>query len=135
LTEGLQLKKIAYLEGVFDGDVKNEADGFDTDVTLATGEMLKLVPDLIAVLGGEMVIAAGQPVAPGAPPTVYTDGQPDPLLDQARDLVLKDRKPSISYIQRKLQIGYNRAARLLEDLETLRVVGPMNASGVREVLA
>lgn len=135
LTEGLQLKKIAYLDGVFDGRDKSEADGFDTDVTLATGEMLKLVPDLIEALGGEMVIAAGQPVAPGAAPAVYIDGQPDPLLDQARDLVIKDRKPSISYIQRKLQIGYNRAARLLEDLETLRVVGPMNASGVREVLA
>lgn len=59
LTEVLQLKKIAFLEGVFDGAGKNDADGFDTDVTLATGEMLKLVPDLIAALGGEMAMEGG----------------------------------------------------------------------------
>lgn len=76
---------------------------------------------------------------PGSEPaggvTTYTDGQPDPLLDQARSIVVADGKASISYLQRKLQIGYNRAARLLEDLEALGVVSHMNAAGLRDVLA
>lgn len=134
LTESMALKKITLLEGVFDSVTdKNEA-GFDADVAIATGELDKLIPELIEALGGEIEPGAALPgtETPGA--TTYIDGQPDPLLDQARDLVVKDRKPSISYVQRKLQIGYNRAARLLEDLEAMQVVGPMNAAGLREVL-
>ena len=119
LTEAMQLKKITFLEGVFDGQKDDAADGFDADVALATGELNKLIPALIEALGGELVIADGQP----ASPTIYSDGQPDPLLEQARALVTApDGKASVSYVQRKLQIGYNRAARLLEDLQTMGVI-------------
>lgn len=59
----------------------------------------------------------------------------DQLIDRTRSLVIESNKASISYIQRKLQIGYNRAARLLEALEIEGVVGPMGASGMRQVLA
>ena len=50
-------------------------------------------------------------------------------------VVLRDRKASTSYIQRRLQIGYNRAASLMERMEKEGIVGPANHVGKREVLA
>ncbi|MFW9596263.1 MAG: DNA translocase FtsK [Macromonas sp.] len=61
-------------------------------------------------------------------------GEKDPLYDQAVAIVLKDRKASISYVQRKLQIGYNRSARLLEHMEKAGLVSSLTASGQREIL-
>ena len=61
-------------------------------------------------------------------------GEKDPLYDQAVEVVLKDRKASISYVQRKLKIGYNRSARLLEDMENAGLVSSLTSSGQREVL-
>ena len=61
-------------------------------------------------------------------------GEKDPMYDQAVEIVLKDRKASISYVQRKLRIGYNRSARLLEDMEKAGLVSALTASGQREVL-
>jgi DNA segregation ATPase FtsK/SpoIIIE and related proteins len=58
----------------------------------------------------------------------------DPMYDQAVAIVLKDRKASISYVQRKLRIGYNRAARLLEDMEKAGLVSSLTTSGQRDVL-
>ncbi|MDD5029663.1 MAG: recombination-associated protein RdgC [Rhodoferax sp.] len=54
LTEGLQLKKLAFLDVVFDSASSAKDDDFDTDVALATGELCKLLPDLLAALGGEI---------------------------------------------------------------------------------
>jgi S-DNA-T family DNA segregation ATPase FtsK/SpoIIIE len=64
-----------------------------------------------------------------------SDGESDPLYDQAVEVVLKTRRPSISLVQRHLRIGYNRAARLIEQMERSGLVSPMNATGGREVLA
>lgn len=64
----------------------------------------------------------------------FGDG-PDPLLARARAIVIEHRKPSISLVQRHLQIGYNRAARLLEELEKAGVVSAMSAGGQRSILA
>jgi len=61
-------------------------------------------------------------------------GEKDPMYDQAVEVVLKDRKASISYVQRKLRIGYNRSARLLEDMENAGLVSALTSSGQREVL-
>ena len=61
-------------------------------------------------------------------------GEKDPMYDQAVEIVLKDRKASISYVQRKLRIGYNRSARLLEDMENAGLVSGLTTSGQREVL-
>jgi DNA segregation ATPase FtsK/SpoIIIE, S-DNA-T family len=61
-------------------------------------------------------------------------GEKDPLYDQAVAIVLQDRKASISYVQRKLKIGYNRAARLLEDMENAGLVSALTASGQRDIL-
>jgi S-DNA-T family DNA segregation ATPase FtsK/SpoIIIE len=61
-------------------------------------------------------------------------GEKDPLYDQAVDIVLRTRRPSISLVQRHLRIGYNRAARLIEDMERAGMVSPMQSNGNREVL-
>ena len=60
--------------------------------------------------------------------------QDDALYDQAVALVLETRRPSISAVQRRLRIGYNRAARLIESMEAAGVVSAMNSAGGREVL-
>ena len=57
LTEGLQIKKLAFLDVVMDGASTGKDDGFDADVAIATGELCKLLPDLIDALGGEMETA------------------------------------------------------------------------------
>jgi S-DNA-T family DNA segregation ATPase FtsK/SpoIIIE len=62
-----------------------------------------------------------------------TDGEAA-LYDQAVAIVLKDRKCSTSYIQRKLAIGYNKAARLVEQMEDQMLVSPANHVGKREIL-
>jgi S-DNA-T family DNA segregation ATPase FtsK/SpoIIIE len=63
------------------------------------------------------------------------DAEADPVYDQAVQIVLQTRRPSISLVQRHLRIGYNRAARLIEAMERAGLVSPMNAAGTREVLA
>ncbi|BEP88950.1 hypothetical protein GmRootV77_40240 [Variovorax sp. V77] len=62
------------------------------------------------------------------------DGEKDPMYDQAVEVVLKNRKASISLVQRHLKIGYNRAARLVEDMEKAGLVSAMSGSGQREIL-
>ncbi len=61
-------------------------------------------------------------------------GEKDPLYDQAVEIVVRTRRPSISLVQRHLRIGYNRAARLIEDMERAGLVSPMQSNGNREVL-
>ena len=63
------------------------------------------------------------------------DGESDPLYDEALKIVTETRRASISGVQRRLRIGYNRAARLIEEMEKSGVVGPMQSNGNREVLA
>jgi S-DNA-T family DNA segregation ATPase FtsK/SpoIIIE len=62
------------------------------------------------------------------------DGESDPLYDEAVAFVLETRKASISSVQRKLRVGYNRAARLIEQMEASGVVSAMGSNGSREVL-
>jgi S-DNA-T family DNA segregation ATPase FtsK/SpoIIIE len=59
----------------------------------------------------------------------------DPFYDQAVRIVTETRRASISGVQRRLKIGYNRAARMLEEMEHAGVVGPLQSNGSREVLA
>ena len=61
-------------------------------------------------------------------------GESDPLYDQAVEIVIKNRRASISLVQRHLRIGYNRAARLLEQMEQSGLVSAMSSSGNREIL-
>ncbi|MFL6650594.1 MAG: DNA translocase FtsK [Sulfurifustaceae bacterium] len=62
-------------------------------------------------------------------------GEADPLYDEALRIVTESRRASISGVQRRLRIGYNRAARLIEEMERAGVVGPLQPNGSREVLA
>ncbi len=66
-------------------------------------------------------------------PELFDEGE-DPLYSQALDIVIQAGKASASYIQRRLKIGYNRAARLVEDMETRGIVGPANGSKPREII-
>jgi len=75
-------------------------------------------------VNGEDGVTSGEP-----------EGEADPLYDQAVEIVLKSRRASISLVQRHLRIGYNRAARLIEQMERSGMVSPMQANGNREVLA
>ena len=85
---------------------------------LFTGE-----PDLAMDAGGNVVVSLfGQP------------GETDSMYDQAVEVVKKHKKPSISLVQRHLKIGYNRAARLIEDMEKAGIVGPMESNGQRKIL-
>ena len=80
-------------------------------------------PDDDKVDGIDMVLGLGG----------NTDGE-DALYDQAVAVVLKDRKVSTSYIQRKLAIGYNKAARLVEQMEDEGLISAANHVGKREIL-
>jgi DNA segregation ATPase FtsK/SpoIIIE, S-DNA-T family len=76
-------------------------------------------------------VASGDGEAPGLE---VGDVETDPMYDQAVQVVIKTRRPSISLVQRHLRIGYNRAARLIEQMERAGLVSPMQANGNREVL-
>src|SRR4249920_904501 len=73
--------------------------------------------------------ASGAEQGPGE-----SSGESDPLYDQAVEIVLRTRRASISLVQRHLRIGYNRAARLIEQMEQAGMVSSMQSNGNREVL-
>ena len=72
---------------------------------------------------------------PGMASEEDPDGEKDALYDQAVAIVTESRKASISYVQRRLKIGYNRAARIVEDMEAAGVVSAVQHNGSREVIA
>jgi S-DNA-T family DNA segregation ATPase FtsK/SpoIIIE len=81
------------------------------------------------VLEGGSVDGEGEPGVDGS-----GGGEKDPMYDQAVEVVLKNRKASISLVQRHLKIGYNRAARLVEDMEKAGLVSSMSTNGQRDIL-
>ena len=90
--------------------------------------------------------ASGQPIyldevtqeliepIPGERSTGEVDGETDALYDQAVQIVIETRRASISGIQRRLKVGYNRAARMVETMEQVGIVGSLQSNGTREVL-
>jgi len=85
----------------------------------------------------EEILSGPSEAIPGIDPTPpgELDGEQDPLYDQAVRIVTETRKASISSVQRRLKIGYNRAARMVETMEEAGIVGSLQANGSREVLA
>lgn len=80
--------------------------------------------------------AAGAPLIPGLDTgTSSGDDELDPLYDEALSIVTETRKASISYLQRRLKVGYNRAARMIEAMEAAGVVSGVLQNGSREVIA
>ncbi len=78
---------------------------------------------------------AGAAAIPGLEPLAGGDAETDALYDQAVAIVTESRKASISYVQRRLKVGYNRAARMIEQMEATGVVSAVQGNGSREVLA
>jgi len=101
-------------------------------------EVHKVVEHLKSLATPEYLSAVLEPAledgAEGAPGAGEPSGEKDPLYDQAVEIVLRTRRPSISLVQRHLRIGYNRAARLIEDMERAGMVSAMQSNGNREVL-
>jgi S-DNA-T family DNA segregation ATPase FtsK/SpoIIIE len=83
----------------------------------------------------EEVLEGGEADAENGGGNGEPDAEADPLYDQAVDIVLKSRRASISLVQRHLRIGYNRAARLIEQMERAGLVSSMQSNGNREVIA
>jgi len=90
-----------------------------------------------AYIGGLLEEGSASGAMPGEKPEAGEDGdeESDSLYDEAVHYVTKSRRASISSVQRKLRIGYNRAARLIETMEAAGVVSEMGSNGQREVLA
>ncbi|MBU0917844.1 MAG: recombination-associated protein RdgC [Gammaproteobacteria bacterium] len=153
LTDSGKLKKLSFLDIVFEGPSSpaggkvDKSEAFEADCAIFTGEMLQLIPDLLDALGGE--------AAPLAPPQTgmaaeKTDGEsttdaqapwdqhleadgPDPLYPDACEIIVANQKASISLVQRHLHIGYNRAARILEQMEKAGLISPTDAKGNRQI--
>lgn len=71
---------------------------------------------------------------PGLTEESGEEGAEDPLYQAAVEIVRRDRKASVSYLQRRLKVGYNRAARMIEEMEEAEIVGAVQPGGAREVL-
>jgi S-DNA-T family DNA segregation ATPase FtsK/SpoIIIE len=104
----------------------------DHEVHAVVNEIKKLgAPNYIPDVLEESVA----PVLPGEAARDSNGDEADPLYDEAVAVVTETRKASISYVQRRLKIGYNRAARMIEEMEASGVVSMVQANGSREVLA
>ena len=104
---------------------------------VADHEVHRVVDHLKRLGAPEYVEAVMESTGGGEDGTGSVDGgggEKDPLYDQAVEIVVKTRRPSISLVQRHLRIGYNRAARLIEDMERAGLVSSMHTNGNREVL-
>ena len=135
IDDSLHLKHLVALDlmKVDAEDSKRAEEMFDADIALMSGELVSVLNTLISSLGGLVQVDEGL-FSTAHNPASESDSD-DPLYIDAAGIVIKHGKASISLVQRHLRIGYNRAARLIEDMENAKIVSPMDSSGSRRVLA
>jgi S-DNA-T family DNA segregation ATPase FtsK/SpoIIIE len=109
----------------------------DQEVHRVVGKLKVMSPPvyLDEILDGPSTPIPGMPGEGGSNGEEGGDPEQDPLYDEAVRIVTESRKASISGVQRRLKIGYNRAARMIEAMEAAGLVGPLQTNGSREVLA
>ena len=108
----------------------------DQEVHRVVGSLKGSEPNYVSeILEGPSGPIPGLPGEGGEAGENGEDGEQDPLYDQAVQIVVESRRASISGVQRRLKIGYNRAARMIETMEMAGLVGPLQSNGSREVLA
>lgn len=98
------------------GSMKGKQPAYIDEILQGPAEALPGIPGLSGDFGGD------------------SSSESDPLYDQAVRIVTETRRASISGVQRRLKIGYNRAARMIEEMEAAGIVGPLQSNGSREVL-
>lgn len=142
LTDDLDIRKIRALDVLKENHPAQDTDAevFDAEFLLMATEIVKLLAELVYALGGEKQFQESAAMAaPGQLALEDDDGDADdavdPLYMDAVTIVRKHRRASVSLVQRHLRIGYNRAARLLESMETAGLVSAMTSSGSRELHA
>lgn len=139
ITEHLRLKRLAHLGFVYQQDSSQgdllEEELRDAEITLSAGAVREIFAAINSVLGGLRPRDTPQDAdeAEGAAATSPEEGD-DPLYPQAKQVVLSNMRASISLVQRHLRIGYNRAARLIEQMERDGLVSALNSSGQRFVV-
>ena len=131
-------------EQLDDVDADDAVARFDAAFCLMTQELSRLIPGLLAALGGEdrscvveehdNTIPAWTPVQGGSGPQNVSAGVADPFYTEAANHVISQKQVSISGIQRRFKLGYNRAANLVDALEQTGVVSPAGHDGKRTVL-
>ncbi len=162
VTSKMQVCRLRWLDLLAQAERQEQAkdadDMFDSDMAIVAGDVSRLLNYLVEQFGGwapdEEDLASGGVAAAakkldstlredGATATLmdgdgkaiatFGDG-PDPLYEEAKRIVIAGGKASISFVQRSLMIGYNRAARLVEQMEKDGIVSPMAADGARKVM-
>lgn len=106
---------------------------------VAESEVLRVVEELKAQGAPEYVDAVTEPETGSAAgesggPGARRSGENDPLYDEAVQMVIQHKRAATSFVQRRFNIGYNRAANLLESMEAAGIVSKPNPAGKREVL-
>lgn len=133
MHDDLALKSLRFGDALIE-EADHSDDGDDalarleTDFIIMAGALGEAVDRIIEWLGGESERVPED--TQGA-----TDGTGDPLFNDAVAFVQQERKASVSVIQRKFKIGYNRAAHIVEEMERRGLISPINTSGQRTVLS
>jgi DNA segregation ATPase FtsK/SpoIIIE and related proteins len=108
----------------------------DADFLLASSEIVEMLLELLIGCGDDSFSEVkSERIKQEIVDSFHTDAVDDPIYSEAVVFVTENNKPSVSAVQRKFRIGYNRSARLIEEMEKAGIVSKPGANGAREVLA